>query len=91
MQVEIASVSFRQNEADAVVSFRPKGSTDASTGMQMQYTLEKKGGRWVVKGKRESGMSPHGAGGAMPPASQGGAMPPGHPPAGKSAPPGKEK
>ncbi len=91
MQVEIASVSFRQNEADALVSFRPKGSTDASTGMQMQYTLEKKGGRWVVKGKRDSGKSPHGGGGAMTPAPQDGVMPPGHPPAGKGTPPGNGK
>ncbi len=91
MQVDVSSVSFRQNEADAVVSFRPKGSSDASAGMQMQYTLEKKGDRWVVKGKRESGMSPHGGGapdGAMPP---GAAMPPGHPPAAKSAPSGSGK
>jgi hypothetical protein len=97
MQVDVASVSFRQNEADAMVSFRPKGATDASAGMQMQYTLEKKGNRWVVKGKRDSGMAPHGGapgsmpgsmpGGAMP----GGAMPPGHPPAGKGAPPGSGK
>jgi hypothetical protein len=53
--------------------------------MQMQYTLEKKGGRWVVKGKRESGMSPHNGG------TPGGAMPQGHPPAGKSAPSGSGK
>ena len=91
MQVDVVSVSFRQNEADAVVSFRPKGSSEPSAGMQMQYTLEKQGDRWVVKGKRESGMSPHGGGtpsGAMPPA---GAMPPGHPPAGKGVPSGSGK
>jgi hypothetical protein len=107
MQVDVVSVSFRQNEADAVVSFQPKGSPGPSAGMQMQYTLEKKGGRWVVKVKRESGMSPHGGGapgpamppghppgGAMPPGgagTPGGAMPPGHPPAGKSAPSGSGK
>ncbi|MEK7754401.1 MAG: hypothetical protein AAB654_20920 [Acidobacteriota bacterium] len=95
MQVDVSSVSFRQNEADAVVSFRPKGSTEPSAGMKMQYTLEKKGDRWVVKGKRESGMSPHGAGapgGAMPPGGAamppgGAAMPPDHPPSG-TMPPG---
>jgi hypothetical protein len=93
MQVEVASVSFRQNEADAMVSFRPKGATDASAGMQIQYTLEKKGNRWVVKGKRDSGTAPHGgAPGSMPGGSMpGGAMPPGHPPAGKDAPPGSGK
>lgn len=98
MQIDVASVSFRQNEADAMVSFRPKGATDASAGMQIQYTLEKKGNRWVVKGKRDSGMAPHGGapgampGGSMPGGSMpGGAMPPGHPPAGKGAPPGSGK
>ena len=85
MQVDVVSVSFRQNEADTVVSFRPKGSSEPSAGMQMQYTLERKGDRWAVKGKRESGMSPHGGG------TPGGAMPPGHPPAGKSAPSGSGK
>lgn len=89
MQVDIASVSFRQNEADAVVSFSPKGTTDAAAAMKMNYTLEKKGNRWVVKGKKDSGMAPHGgAPGAMPP---GGAMPPDHPPAGKGAPSGSGK
>ncbi|MBI4877746.1 MAG: hypothetical protein HY822_24205 [Acidobacteria bacterium] len=89
MQVDITSVSFRQNEADAVVSFRPKGSSDPSTGMQMQYTLEKKGDRWVVKGKRDSGMSPHG--GAAPAAPQGSGMPPDHPSMGKGTPSGSGK
>jgi ABC-type Fe3+-citrate transport system substrate-binding protein len=93
MQVDVTSVSFRQNEADAVVSFRPKGVADASAGMQMQYTLEKKGDRWVVKGKRESGMSPHGGTQPAPPGGPalGGEMPPGHPPMGKSAPSGSGK
>ena len=79
MQVEVTSVSFRENEADAVVSFRPKGSSDPGTGMQMQYTLEKQGNRWVVKGRRESGASPHGGGAQAP-----GDVPAGHPPMGKA-------
>jgi hypothetical protein len=73
MDIDVASVSFRQNEADAVVSFRPKGS--ASGGMQMNYTLERQGREWIVKTKKESGGSPHGA--APQPA---GDLPPGHPP-----------
>jgi len=78
MQVDVTSVSFRQDEADATVSFRPKGA--AGGGMQMRYTLERQGSRWVVKGKGHpgagqephgkmpAGQSPHGAmsGGAMP-------------------------
>lgn len=87
MQVDVTSVSFRQGEADAVVSFRPRGQADPSAGMTMQYTLEKKGNRWVVKAKRESGLSPH-SGEAQTP---GGGMPPGHPPVDKGAPSGSGK
>ncbi len=72
MQVDVTSVSFRQDEADATVSFRPKGA--AGGGMQMRYTLERQGSRWVVKGKGHSGagQSPHGQmpGGGMPGAGQ---------------------
>jgi hypothetical protein len=91
MQVDVTSVSFRQNEADATVAFRPKGG-GPQAGMQLRYTLERKGNRWVVKGKG----SGHGAGqmpggmGRMPQAGQqqGGAqMPPDHPPMGGGAAP----
>jgi len=74
MDIDVSSVSFRKNEVDAVVSFRPKGS--ASGGMTMGYTLERQGKLWVVKAKKESGASPHGA----TPAPAGGDLPPGHPP-----------
>ena len=90
MDVEVTAVTFRGDEATAAVDFRPKGG-GAGSGMQMNYTLEKKSGKWVVKGKpADSKGAPHGAGGAMPP--QGGAMggsdlPPGHPPMGQSPPP----
>jgi hypothetical protein len=82
MQVDVTSISFRQNEADVTVSFRPKGG-DASSGMRMQYTLERKGNRLAVKGR---GAGPHGQmpaampGGQMPSAMPGGQMPAGHPP-----------
>ena len=77
MQIDITSLQFRENEADAVVSFRAKGSKDPAAGMQMRYTLERKGNLWVVKGRSGSGgAGPHGEGMAMP------GMPPGHPPAG---------
>ncbi len=94
MQVEVTSVSFRENEADASVSFRPKGAAGDS-GMTMRYTLERKGNRWVVKGRGQSqpGHAPHGMGqppqggqaSGMPGSSaQGGAgLPPGHPPIGR--------
>jgi hypothetical protein len=83
MQVDVTSVSFRQDEADATVSFRPKGS--AGGGMQMRYTLERQDGRWVVKGKGHpgAGQAPHSQmpAGGMPGAGQSphGAMPGGMP------------
>ena len=86
MDVDVTSISFKGNEADATVSFRPKGA-GPSAGLQMQYTLEQKGGKWVVKDKAQAGGSPHGA---MPSGGQpanphgspgaGGELPPGHPP-----------
>ena len=86
MQVEVTSVSFRQDEADATVAFRPKGGGPAS-GMQMRYTLERKGSRWVVKGKGQepTGEAPHGN--AQRPAE----LPPGHPALGAAKATGKTK
>ena len=73
MNVDVTSVSFRQNEADATVSFSAKGAASAQP-MAMRYTLERNGSRWVVKEKAESG-NPH-AGGAT---TSLGDLPPGHP------------
>jgi hypothetical protein len=67
MDIEVTAVTFKDNEAEATVGFKPKGGAGAS-GMSMKYSLEKKGGEWVVKKKADSGMG-HGA--AMP----GGVMP----------------
>ncbi len=86
MQVDVVSVSFDKDQARATVMFRPK-NTEAAAGMQMQYTLDRKGGKWVVARHNESGPNPHGAGGmqGMPqghPAMPGGEgqLPAGHPP-----------
>lgn len=87
MDIEVSSVTYRDNEADALMSFKPKGG-DAASGMQMRYTLERKGNEWVVKSKADSGM---GHGGAMPPAGAAGEMPPGHPPTGSGAAPDTKK
>ncbi len=86
MQVDVTTVSFRQDEADATVSFRPRGGA-ASSGMQMRYTLERKGGRWVVKGK---GAGPHASAppSGMPGQGGTGQMPPGHPQVGSDQSPG---
>jgi hypothetical protein len=62
MNVEVTSVQFNGNQAEATVSFSPKGGNPAQ-GMSMRYQLELKGGRWVVVGRNDSGSSPHGGGG----------------------------
>jgi len=74
MDVDVTSIAFKGSEADATVMFRAKGA-DASSGLQMRYTLEQKSGKWVVKEKAQASGSPHGAA-----ANPGGALPPGHPP-----------
>jgi len=76
MDVEVVSVDFKGNEADALVAFKAKGSS-ASSGLQMRYTLEQKAGKWVVKEKAQEGGSPHGSAGAAPGS---GGLPAGHPP-----------
>ena len=83
MDIEVAGVTFKDNEAEATVSFKPKGG-GAGSGMEMRYSLEKKDGAWVVKKKADSGMG-HGMAmpGGMPAPAPGGmggaAMPPNHP------------
>lgn len=78
MQIDVSSVSFARDEAHATVSFRPKNAPGEA--MTMNYSLERKGSKWVVKGRRDSGANPHGAGGLPEPS----ALPPGHPPVDKS-------
>lgn len=83
MTVDVTNVTFKDNQAEAQVSFTPKGGP-AGGGMTMRYTLEQKNNKWSVVSKADSGQNPHGAGavpggGANP--HTGGAMP-GMPPAG---------
>lgn len=88
MQVTVSSVSFQGGtEARATVSFRPKGGGDGGGPMTMNYTLDRKGSKWVVRGRTESGANPHGGTPQMAPVQPGtlppgGALPPGHPPVG---------
>lgn len=94
MDVSVSNVAYNNNEATATVAFKPKGA--GSEGMSMNYVLERQGSKWVVKGRKESGGSSHGAGmgsampGAQPPAgamgSEAPAMPPNHPPIKKTDP-----
>jgi hypothetical protein len=69
MQVDVTSVSFQATEARATVSFKPK-TGDSGGPMMMNYTLDRKGSKWVVRGRTENGVNPHG--------NQ--ALPPDHPP-----------
>jgi hypothetical protein len=79
MQVEVSNLTFTSsgNEAHANVMFTPKAGGD---GMQIPYTLDRKGAKWVVRAHAEGGENPHGAGGlpALP-----SKLPPNHPPVDK--------
>ena len=78
MQVDVASVSFQRDEARATVSIRPKSMP--ANAMQITYTLDRKGDKWVVRGPGEAAGSGHGA---PPPISDEKApLPAGHPPVG---------
>ncbi len=76
LTVEVTALNMRPNDADATVSFVPRGGGGGGGGMTMKYTLEKSGGKWVVKAKKDSG-NPHGESVPTPPS---GELPPGHPP-----------
>jgi hypothetical protein len=70
MTVEVPSVTFDRDQARASVSFLPKGGQG---GMQMPYTLERKGDKWVVT---ERG-APHAN--ALPEGAENQPLPQGHP------------
>jgi len=82
MNVDVTSVTFRSNEADAIVSITARGAA-SSQPMSMRYTLERQGDHWAVKGKADAGGNPHGAGAANPHGAAEppvtGELPPGHP------------
>ena len=75
MDLDVSGMSFERDQARATVVFRPKGSTEGA-GMTMNYVFDRKGDKWVVQGRQDSSVSPHGAGGLPDPST---AMPPGHP------------
>lgn len=77
MNVHVDSVTFRANDADAVVSFTARGANPGQP-MSVRYRLERQGDHWVVKNRAErAGGMPH-EGAALPP--PGAQMPAGHPP-----------
>src|SRR5258708_18200001 len=60
MNVDVTSVTFRSNEADAVVAITARGPAPGQP-MSMRYTLERQRDHWAVKGKADARRSPHGA------------------------------
>jgi hypothetical protein len=84
LDIDVTKVEFKNDQAKATVSFRPKGDTSIQGGMVMIYTLASKGGHWVVIGRSDS--QGHGFGGApvepdnLPPGHPASGLPPGHPP-----------
>ena len=77
MNIDVGSMSFQKDQATATISFKPKAGGE---GMQIPYAFERKGDKWTVRSRMESGPGGHGSGQAIPPSE--GALPPGHPPAG---------
>jgi hypothetical protein len=69
MTMDLTSVKFNGNHADATASFYPKGQS-AAQGMAFEYQLERQNGKWAVVGRAAVG-APHGSATAAP----GGAMP----------------
>jgi hypothetical protein len=76
LDVTTTSVSFEKNLAYARVAFHPKGDTNVSSGMLMNYTLENRDGKWVVI--KVGDTQGHARTGQM--GSRTDELPPGHPP-----------
>ena len=77
MDVNVVAVSFRGQEADATVSFSPKGAP-AGQSITMKYAMARDGDEWKIKGRSLDGHS-------APTAAPGGDLPAGHPGAGGGA------
>jgi hypothetical protein len=77
MDMDVTSYSVQGNTAQAQVEFRPKGGGPA--GMQVNYTLAKQSGAWVVQNAQPMNMGGAGANPNMmssaPSSGSGGSMP----------------
>ena len=79
MDVNVLAMTFERDTARATVEFRVKNS---EAGMQLNYTLDRKGDKWVVQARQDTGQG-HGV--VQPPGGTGdaptgtGQLPPGHP------------
>src|SRR5260370_7132833 len=81
MIIDVTSVDFKDKEAAATVTFRPKSNPEQA--MSMSYSLEAKGNKWVVMKKAGPGGADNPHGGPVSPLGEapgGAAMPPRHPP-----------
>jgi hypothetical protein len=77
MSLTTTDVSFDKDKAFATVAFHPNGETALNGGMTMKYTLEARGGKWVVVGVADS--QGHGLTGNSPASGDNMQLPPGHP------------
>ena len=66
MDVSVTHVDFHGKQADAVVSFAPKGGK-ISDGLTMRYTLEQRGNEWVIVNRSAMNMQQHTGGMQSPP------------------------
>ena len=74
MEIDVTAMAFERDTARATVAFRIKNS---DAGMQLNYALDRKGDKWVVQARQDTGQG-HGVvlpGNDKAPAE----LPPGHP------------
>ena len=86
MDATVNNVSFEKDVARASVMFSVKGTPGG--GMAMDYVLDRKGDKWVVRSKQMNPSSMPAPGGdpsrgAPSGGAPSGALPPGHPPTDK--------
>ncbi len=91
MDVQVSSVTFHGDSADAVATFVPKGMPNSS--VSFNYDLERDGAGWKVKGRGRMNAN-HGQGAQIAPgtADPASPLPPGHPQVGGAqAPPTQQQ
>jgi hypothetical protein len=93
MDIEVSSLSFQKDQAQATIYFRPKQG--GAEGIPVKYVLDRKGNEWVVRSRGSASGGGHNMGkplpgegaetpkGAMPPRNTPAEMPKGHPPVDK--------
>jgi hypothetical protein len=51
--MKVTNVSLNGNTAEARVEYSPKNGAPAGAAMKVSYTLEKRGGTWIVVKTRD--------------------------------------